>query len=121
MSDSNYSQSESPQQDGPSDEELVEQLRKGDREAMEILSQRWWPAIYRFCAYYLEDDALGEDVTQETFAKLLDGTELPTGRFKPWLYKVARNRCLDIHRRRSRFLRRLCAANQPRESPTVQV
>src|SRR5262245_21895946 len=84
------------------DEALVAALRQGQRESAARLTQRYWPAIHRFCASYLGDEVLAEDVTQDTFAKLSDGVELPDGAFKPWIYKVARNRCLDILRRHQR-------------------
>lgn len=85
------------------DEELVAQLQTANRPAaVEELTRRYWSAIVRFCGAYLGDDALGEDVAQETFAKLLENDEPPTGAIKPWLYRVARNHCLDIHRRHQR-------------------
>ncbi len=85
-----------------SDESLIEGLRAGEVECGRRLIERHWEAIQRFCGSYLGDQQLAEDVTQETFAKLSDGTELPSGAVKPWLYKIARNRCLDILRRHQR-------------------
>ncbi len=81
---------------------LMDGLRAGDRACAESLTQRYWPAINRFCLSYLSDDQLAEDVTQDTFAKLIPDGDLPAGDVKPWLYKVARNRCLDILRRHQR-------------------
>jgi len=77
-------------------------LRAGDAACGEALSRRYWPAILRFCRGYLGDEALAEDVTQETFLKLAEPAALPEGAVRPWLYKVARNRCLDILRRHQR-------------------
>lgn len=84
------------------DEELMNGIRAGDRPALEALTGRYWEAIRRFCANYLGDEALAEDVTQETFSKLSGAEDHPVGAVKPWLYKVARNRCLDILRRHQR-------------------
>ncbi|MCB9855040.1 MAG: sigma-70 family RNA polymerase sigma factor [Phycisphaerales bacterium] len=84
---------------GQSDAELLEAIRAGRHDAYQQLSDRYWAAIHRFAASYLHDDARAEDVTQETFAKLTDADTLPDGDIKPWLYKVARNKCLDILRR----------------------
>ncbi len=86
----------------PSDDALMAALRRGDRPAAEALTRRYWEPIRRFCNNYLGDDVLAEDVAQETFAKLTAGGELPTGAVRPWLYKVARNHCLDILRRHQR-------------------
>lgn len=84
------------------DSTLLSSLRDGNQSAADEILQRYWSALHRFCLTYLGDEALAEDVTQETFARLSDGHELPTGDLRPWLYKVARNRCLDILRRHQR-------------------
>jgi RNA polymerase sigma-70 factor (ECF subfamily) len=62
--------------------------------------QTFGDAIRRFCANYLKDEAAAQDVVQETFAKLATAEAPPAGELKPWLYRVARNRCLDLLRRR---------------------
>lgn len=85
-----------------SDRELLEQIRAGRHDAFHRLSDRYRPAIHRYAFSYLHDDARAEDVTQETFARLTATDALPDGDVKPWLYKVARNMCLDILRRWAR-------------------
>jgi len=82
-----------------SDRELLALIREGRHDAYQALADRYWAAIHRYASSYLSDEARAEDVAQETFAKLTDGDTLPDGDVKPWLYKVARNRCLDILRR----------------------
>lgn len=83
------------------DEALLEGLRAGNPHCAEQLASRYWAPIQRFCMTYLADEQVAEDVTQDTLAKAT-GDELPDGAFKPWAYKLARNRCLDILRRRGR-------------------
>lgn len=58
--------------------------------------------IYRFALSILKSPQQAEDVLQETFVKLLTGKlSCPTpGKEKTWLYKVARNLCMDILRKR---------------------
>lgn len=91
---------------GPSsiheDAGLLASMRAGNHEAAARLTERYWPPIFRFCLSYLSDEALAEDVTQETFTTLTSTEQPPTGDLRPWLYKVARNRCLDILRRHER-------------------
>ncbi|MCA9244653.1 MAG: sigma-70 family RNA polymerase sigma factor [Phycisphaerales bacterium] len=84
------------------DDTLMQRLRDGNVGAAAALTRRYWDAIWRFAANYLGDESLAEDVTQDTFAKLLNPELLPEGAVRPWLYKVARNRCLDIIRRHGR-------------------
>ena len=81
------------------DESLLQRIREGDAAATDALTKRYWEPIFRYCRSYLHDPARAEDVTQETFAKLGNKDSLPDGDVKPWLYRVARNRCLDILRR----------------------
>lgn len=71
-----------------------------------MILEKYKGALHRFCMGYLGDEALAEGVTRDTFAKLSDGTELPSGDLRPWLYRVARNHCLDIMRRRQLSLSR---------------
>lgn len=84
------------------DGELIARLRSGEAACANTLTERYWEAICRFCTSVLGDAALAEDVAQDTFAKLGNRDALPEGAVRPWLYKVARNQCLDIHRRHQR-------------------
>jgi RNA polymerase sigma-70 factor (ECF subfamily) len=58
--------------------------------------------IYRFALSLLKSPQQAEDVLQETFVKLLTGkfTHPTPGKEKAWLFKVARNLCMDILRKR---------------------
>lgn len=69
--------------------------------------QQWYEAykssIFRFALSILKDNALAEDVLQETFLKLLSGGyTVYEGKEQAWLYKVARNLCYDVLRNRGR-------------------
>lgn len=70
------------------------------------LAREWYEqyhtGIYRFALSLLRSPQQAEDVLQETFVKLLAGKfSCPTqGKEKAWLFKVARNLCMDILRKR---------------------
>lgn len=74
------------------------------------LVKQWYEqhrtGIYRFALSLLRSPEQAEDVLQETFARLLGGkfTSPTPGKEKAWLYKVARNLCMDILRSRIRNL-----------------
>ncbi|HJC75038.1 MAG TPA: RNA polymerase sigma factor [Candidatus Mediterraneibacter faecavium] len=53
--------------------------------------------IFRYILSMTHDPHLAEDVLQDTFVQLLiSNVHLAAGKEQAWLYKVARNRCLDI-------------------------
>ena len=86
-----------------SDEELVARAQDGNSEAFAALFRRYRPAIARYSARMLGHDARAEDVVQEVFLSALrgiGGLDRPSG-FKPWLYRIAHNACVD-HMRRNR-------------------
>lgn len=65
--------------------------------------------LIRYAAYLLGGDlSLGEDVAQDTFEKLLrkppEGLDqISESRLKAWLFRVCRNRALDIRRKQRRM------------------
>src|SRR5689334_4190480 len=76
--------------------------RRREPGAFEALVRRHQGPLYNFCLRMLAQSEDAADVAQETFVQLyshlgrLDERE-PIG---PWLFRVARNRCIDVIRRR---------------------
>ena len=63
--------------------------------------------VNRFCLSQVGDAGVAEDLTHETFLRALgvDVARRPSGELRPWLIRIARNGCIDHHRRRSRLSR----------------
>ncbi len=80
---------------------LVTSLRAGDDSAGKLLCELYHPPLMRFCFRYLESKDEAEDVVQEVFLRVLKNNALP-GNFRAWIYKITRNRCLDVIRARGR-------------------
>jgi RNA polymerase sigma-70 factor (ECF subfamily) len=87
----------------PSDEELMTRYQRGDVGAFATLLERHRAPVYRFVRRTVGDEAgVAEDLTQETFIKVVRaaGEFERRSRFTTWLYRIARNLCLDALRRR---------------------
>jgi RNA polymerase sigma factor (sigma-70 family) len=90
----------------PRDHDLVMAVRRGDEGAFEHLFSRYRGPIRGYASGILSDPDLAEDVTQEVFISVLrrlHATERPIA-FKPWIYQIARNACVDeLRRTRGKF------------------
>jgi RNA polymerase sigma-70 factor, ECF subfamily len=74
--------------------------------------------IYRYCLFLTDSRQEAEDLTSEVFIRLLAHRQQIEARFVlPWLYKVARNLCLNHLRKeaRRRFVGRLLGRGAPRD------
>ncbi len=84
-----------------SDEKLIALIRRGHHGAFEALVQRYQPRLLAFCRHMLGSTEDAEDVLQEVFAASFNAIcadERPINA-RPWLYRIARNRCLNHLRR----------------------
>src|ERR671916_771863 len=86
------------------DHQLVASVRRGDDRAFEALYQRYHRRIHVYVHGMVKDHQRAEDVTQEVFVSALRrmrATERPIA-FKPWIYEIAKNACIDQFRRAKR-------------------
>jgi RNA polymerase sigma factor (sigma-70 family) len=87
-----------------SDEELVAAIRRGSDAAFEELYSRYSGRIGSYVRGMVSDHGRAEDITQEIFIAALRrmrDTERPIS-FKPWIYEIAKNACIDSFRRTRR-------------------
>src|SRR5215204_3162083 len=86
------------------DRKLVAHVRRGDDRAFEALYERYQRRIQAYVYGMVKDHQRAEDVTQEVFVSALRrmrATERPIA-FKPWVYEIAKNACIDQFRRSKR-------------------
>src|SRR6201984_502745 len=89
---------------GASDEALVAAVRRGDDVAFGELYNRYGGRIVAYVRGMGGDHGGAEDITQEVFISALRrmrGTDRPIA-FKPWVYEIAKNACIDAFRRSKR-------------------
>lgn len=82
------------------DRAAIERART-DAEAFGILYRKYVGDVYRYCYRRLPDRETAEDVTSQIFLNAYRA--LPTLRdkpFRPWLFAIAHNAVIDVHRRR---------------------
>jgi RNA polymerase sigma-70 factor, ECF subfamily len=95
---------ERPQAPAPSDGELLQRIAKQDREAFDMLYERYLRPFYGLALRRLADRTQAEDAVQETFAAVWRSAQSyrpERGPGGPWLYAVARNAIVDRTRQRS--------------------
>jgi RNA polymerase sigma factor (sigma-70 family) len=79
------------------DERLIAMVRSGNAGAFETIVDRYQGRLLGFCRQMLNSTEDAEDVLQEVFvnsyrAMLADERAI---NLRPWLYRIARNRCLN--------------------------
>jgi RNA polymerase sigma factor (sigma-70 family) len=90
--------------DDTSDHDLVALVRAGDDRAFEQLYRRYHRRIAAYVQGMVHDHARAEDITQDVFMSALRrmrDTDRPIA-FKPWIYEIAKNACIDQFRRSRR-------------------
>ena len=80
---------------------LIGLLRAGAPDAGALLDELYRDALVRFCWGYLGHVEEAEDAVQDVCYKVL-GTKTVPDAFRSWIYKIARNHCLNLLRRRTR-------------------
>jgi len=88
-----------------SDEQAMWRVQlDGDQSAFAQLVRRWEVPLQRLGARMTGDAHRGEDLAQETFARVFARRKEyeANGRFSTWLWRIALNLCYDELRRRQR-------------------
>ncbi len=86
------------------DRRLVESARRGDTGAFEELLLLYQRAVFALVSALTGENDEAEDLTQICFVEAFErlGELRDCDRFASWLYAIARHRCWDWMRRRSR-------------------
>jgi RNA polymerase sigma factor (sigma-70 family) len=77
--------------------------KQGNKEAFDELARRYWKKVFTVCRRLVNNHEDAEDMTQEVFIKVF--SNLPQfdpnrGSFQKWLFRIAKNHCLDYLRGR---------------------
>ncbi|TCC99513.1 RNA polymerase sigma factor [Pedobacter hiemivivus] len=81
-----------------SDDDLLSAFQSGDKQAYEIIYDRYWQILFRFARKMLQDETAAKDVVQEVFTafwiKISEVTINPP--LAAFLYTLTRNKILDL-------------------------
>lgn len=94
--------------EGPSQDlaGLLEAAARGDPQAWRELVNRYSRRVYALAKSRCRNDDVAEEIAQSVFAtvavKLRSGEYTESGRFEPWLFRVAMNRVRDAIRKARR-------------------
>jgi RNA polymerase sigma-70 factor (ECF subfamily) len=84
------------------DQEVVLLAKKGDESADRELVRRYERPVFSLVYRMVRNRELAEDLSQETFIKVLNALESyrPEFKFSSWVFKIANNAAIDHLRRR---------------------
>jgi RNA polymerase sigma-70 factor, ECF subfamily len=84
------------------DGEIAVEALRGSAEASEALVRRFERPVYNLIARLVQDPAMAEDLTQDSFVKMFRalGTFDPRMRFSSWIFRIAHNTAIDYLRQR---------------------
>jgi len=101
----------------PDTNELISRASRGDEQAFTLLVRRFEPQVHAVCLKMVHNQETARDLTQETFVKAIKALESfdRSFTFSTWLYKIARNTCIDHFRRQKLETYSLDAPLQTRE------
>jgi RNA polymerase sigma-70 factor (ECF subfamily) len=97
------------------DERLAGRARRGDLGALALLLSRWQDPILRFCRRFTVSEEDARDVAQDVMLRTTEGIETydDARPFAPWIYRVAKNTCLNYRAREDRRRMPRAASDAP--------
>jgi RNA polymerase sigma-70 factor (ECF subfamily) len=87
----------------PDDDALMQRAAAGDEVAYGVLVERYQRRLRGFCRVMLRDEVVAYDLAQDVFLKIWSSRAKyrARGRFKEFLFIVARNTCRSYARKRA--------------------
>ncbi|MEG2755757.1 MAG: sigma-70 family RNA polymerase sigma factor, partial [Mucinivorans sp.] len=85
-----------------SDSELLMSYIQGDKQTINPLLKRHKARVYNYVLMMVKDPSLADDITQETFIKIMSsldkGKYADNGKFISWALRIAHNQVIDHFR-----------------------
>jgi RNA polymerase sigma factor (sigma-70 family) len=93
------------------DAALIDAVQSGDESALETLYRRYGGACFALARRILDDSHLAEDVVQQVFTALWNGSgfDVRRGAVSTWLMSVTHHKSIDVLRREAPRRKRLAS------------
>lgn len=93
--------------DKRTDNELVRAYQNGEQGVFDTLLERHKQKVYNYILSLVHDNAVADDIFQETFIKVINtlrsGTYHDEGKFIQWVMRIAHNLVIDNIRKTQKF------------------
>jgi RNA polymerase sigma-70 factor (ECF subfamily) len=89
------------------DNSLIKKCQRGDKEAFQLLISKYHPFVYKFLLRIADNGQTAEDLTQETFIKVIRNIDkfdtAGKAKFLTYVISIAKNSFIDYLRREKRY------------------
>ena len=90
------------------DKKLIKKCQNGDKSAFQELISKYHPIVYKFLVRVTEDERLTEDLTQETFIKIIRSIDKfdvnGKAKFSTYIIAVSKNCYIDYLRKNKKIM-----------------
>lgn len=90
---------------------LIKKCQQGDKEAFQLLISWYHPFVFKFLLKNTDNEQTAEDLTQETFIKLIRNIEKydikGKAKFSTYVITIAKNAYIDYLRKEKRFMQNI--------------
>ncbi len=80
---------------------VLDQVKSGEQSALAQLIAAFYPKIYRYVYYRLDNPEDAKDLTNDIFVKVTQAIKNQKGAFNAWIYRIAANALTDFYRHQS--------------------
>src|SRR5688572_30524242 len=102
--------------------QALDGLQDLDAQAIGAIYDQYFPEIYRYVRYRIDDDSVAEDIASDVFVRLLEAAQKnqgPQSNLKGWLIATASNVVNDHLRRLYRRPVEVLSDSTPDQGPSV--
>lgn len=109
--------------DGLDDREIIRRIMGGEQDALRTLYARHGRLVYGLALRIVREPSVAEEITQDVFLRAWEKADTYDSRkaqVRTWLARIARNRAIDLLRRRTSLETRARGAWDDMKSATVE-